>query len=259
MERRRSGSLVVNPHPDYECSRMDIRLDREGRISTYANDRIERMDVVGWFDPISIFEPSGGVRNTNIFQAWGIEMERWIGTNDPERCEFLDMMDGLYPREDPMDLPKKLKMNCFRSYNGRRKEVYHLLSFVNHSCISNCVVFIRNERAFLVAMIDIERGEEITINYIFSDDPVAIATVCEVEYEFRCNCDFCSGNFPYTPNEWFDLCMVRPCFHCGTIAFLSLSCECCNKVRYCCEGCKEWDRLPHPVEAKKIRNKRYLK
>lgn len=73
--------------------------------------------------------------------------------------------------------------------------------FVNHSCDPNCRVKIEGERVYLIALRDIEDGEEITFDYS--------TTMDEDNWEMECNCGSknCRKNirdFKYLPKKLRD-------------------------------------------------------
>jgi uncharacterized protein len=63
--------------------------------------------------------------------------------------------------------------------------------YINHSCDPNTGL---NGQVFLVALRDIEAGEEITFDYAM--------TISEVKFEMRCNCGSESCRGMITENDW---------------------------------------------------------
>lgn len=75
--------------------------------------------------------------------------------------------------------------NVYIFWNGETyidTEMTSRIKYINHDCKYNCDIVDRNEESlFLIAARDIEKGEELTIDYGY-----------EEIYEL-CRCDICSG------------------------------------------------------------------
>lgn len=74
---------------------------------------------------------------------------------------------------------------------------YSFQSCINHSCVPNAHAFKREEdndgAAVILALKDIEPGEEITICYIDADAPLEERTRALNDYGFSCGCEKCEA------------------------------------------------------------------
>jgi len=135
---------------------------RNGRIclGLFAKERVKKHEiVVGW---------SGHVVSVS-------QMERLMPQCD--RQYMLQIAEDLF--QVPM----------WRKFNERA-------DYVNHSCDPNCGFL--DSSVILVAMRDIEPGEEITFDYAMT------GTIAGMGDEFECTCctPHCRGKF--TGNDWRD-------------------------------------------------------
>ncbi len=63
---------------------------------------------------------------------------------------------------------------------GNNKHIYHPIArYINHSCDPN--TYVDHESESLIALRDIEEGEEITFDYLFSEESISSP--------FDCNCE----------------------------------------------------------------------
>ena len=74
---------------------------------------------------------------------------------------------------------------------------YSLQSCINHSCVPNAHAFKREEdndgAAVILALRDIEPGEEITICYVDADASLEERTRALNDYGFSCGCEKCEA------------------------------------------------------------------
>lgn len=82
----------------------------------------------------------------------------------------------------------KIKRNC--AFVGKRLEVFHSWSFFNHSCTPNAVSVFSEDGVFVRAVKNINRKEEICINYIpgfEGDKRMYLYDLLQAD----CKCDSC--------------------------------------------------------------------
>jgi SET domain-containing protein len=66
--------------------------------------------------------------------------------------------------------------------------------FINHSCEPNCEVYVFDDRAYVYAMRDIKRGEELTFDYqLQSSTRRAISKTDSEKYRCNCGSEHCRG------------------------------------------------------------------
>jgi len=129
-------------------------------LGLFAKDRLKKHEiVVGW---------SGHVVSVG-------QMERLMPEAD--RQYILQIAEDLF--QVPM----------FRRFNERA-------DYVNHSCNPNCGFL--DSSVILVAMRDIEPGEELTFDYAMT------GTISGMGDEFDCTCGATSCRGKFTGNDWRD-------------------------------------------------------
>ena len=98
-------------------------------------------------------------------------------------------------------LLSKFRFNNFIILDNELFEVgqglYPLASKLNHSCCPNLVTLFTDDQVKLVATMDIEIGQELTISYI--DTLSSLDTrrqILHEKYRFCCMCEYCDLNLP---------------------------------------------------------------
>lgn len=96
------------------------------------------------------------------------------------------------------NIPKEVSLEDALSYQPfvfpplQGLGLFLLESTTNHSCIPNCIVKYGNDNCMkLIALRDIEEGEELTHSYIEETAPVEERQEQLKSYDFICNCSKC--------------------------------------------------------------------
>jgi SET domain-containing protein len=96
--------------------------------------------------------------------------------------------------EHPKLTRNKMKTNSFRytSEVGAGLLFDPVLAMANHSCDPNAEIECGGRTVQLVALREIQEGEEVFISYIDEDDPVDVRREqLKSRYFFDCNCERC--------------------------------------------------------------------
>lgn len=143
----------------------------------------------------------------------------------------------------------KIILNAFIEDNSIN--LFHTISFFNHSCVNNCgCIGLTGTKATVAAVKDIAAGEELTINRlhlaIIVKDIRERRDFLNTRYFFTCACDACEGKTNITATNhhlnlwkesliWYQE-LRNSCCHCNK-AHPTLVCPRCKIVRYCSNEC----------------------
>jgi len=179
----------------------------------------------------------------------------WNGLDEEARNTFYqDKVLALYPRTEDeyidccnrlYNVPKETallvknnpvqRLDLAIAYNGfgiqNESLLFDKTSFYNSSCDANSVFAISNQRITVVALRDIEVGEEITINYAYGNERESVENRRKVLYFtcfFLCNCSRCTKE--------------QKCKCCNVQQENLLCCSRCKIATYCSKECqkKNW-------------------
>ena len=81
------------------------------------------------------------------------------------------------------------------NFNGKpiSKGIWYYPSFFNHSCIPNCHEFGYGDILIIIAVNDIEKNNELFLNYLMNDLPYDMRqNILKEFYGFDCNCELCN-------------------------------------------------------------------
>ncbi|MES2224291.1 MAG: SET domain-containing protein-lysine N-methyltransferase [Patescibacteria group bacterium] len=100
-----------------------------------------------------------------------------IASRDIKKDELIASFDGeIYEAESCNKLPKDIADHAIQFEEHKWRDSAGLARFINHSCLPNC-----GTRDFfdIVAMQDIQKGEELTWDYAMTEDS---------DWRMRCEC-----------------------------------------------------------------------
>lgn len=114
----------------------------------------------------------------------GTRIVEYIGERVPIGQVYRAVADG--PRVYGFALDETTAIDGTRNGNEAR--------FVNHSCAPNCEAYVFDGRAYIYAMRDIVRGEELTFDYKLGPaDRAPGLEYDEADYRCRCGAITCRG------------------------------------------------------------------
>lgn len=117
----------------------------------------------------------------------GTRIIEYTGERVPIGAVYHEVIDGEPSRVYAFALDATTAIDGTRNGNEAR--------FFNHSCAPNCEAYIFDERAYLYALRDIRRGEELTFDYQLGPvDQTTIPQYHEAEYACRCGAPECRGS-----------------------------------------------------------------
>lgn len=167
--------------------------------------------LVPWMDAVQQLEPGSADRRMLVEKLWpllqAVQQRRGAGETDGETDGKGSSEEGGEESEGSSD-GEDDDEEMFFSWGCRRGEagisscifkphegtaVYPVVSLMNHSCTPNChVVYLSSNTAVIVACCDIAAGEELCIQYVPVEGPVAQRQEeLERRYGFRCSCPVC--------------------------------------------------------------------
>ena len=109
----------------------------------------------------------------------------------------------------------KLIVNLFTLEDSQLRPIGCVLipavTKMNHSCSPNCVLSFKDATAYVTAIKDIDKGEQLTISYIplpqaFLDRKAQLLK----QFNFKCECEFCS----LQRKQGVDSMLMRQCMSC---------------------------------------------
>lgn len=117
----------------------------------------------------------------------GTRIIEYTGERVPIGAVYHEVIDGEPTRVYAFALNETTAIDGTRNGNEAR--------FFNHSCAPNCEAYIFDERAYIYAMRDIRRGEELTFDYQLGPvDQTKVPQYNEAEYACRCGAPECRGS-----------------------------------------------------------------
>lgn len=159
-----------------------------------------------WWSKVEALESKRGMitANSPSFEL-PMLLARYLGVGD-DPSDAKDKMKelGFANAAEILDLISRISLNSFATYTSDLTAVGISLStvaaMINHSCNPNVAIVYPNgpgadRPMHVVAIKDIEAGEELTTFYIDVSDPVDIRQdLLQKRYGFRCTCDLCVRN-----------------------------------------------------------------
>lgn len=229
--------ITVQCNPNFKEELIDASIveTQEGYKKVIATRRIPPGYMIYISNPMTLIRFENTNRKEKLIM-WGNEI---VKSNQES------LLNELHPRDG--DILEKLSKNCFLASKGYNV-LYHIGSFLNHSCVPNSETRIKEDGTFTIfSSILIEKGEEICISYssyIFHDNRNKRMKHIENMFEFMCRCPACSDDKHIQSAshlvEWSIKLNSSPrekCLWCGEDA--SMVCTVCKIARYCTKECQK--------------------
>lgn len=146
--------------------------------------------------------------------------------------------------------------------------VFDLFSFINHSCVPNCLIIADKSKACaqIISLSKIKKGEELFTTYTFLPDHNLSDSrhrSLQTKWNVDCRCDACVVAMPhlsvtedtvsaskkdcYKGSKWWDCLFYRTCHACGTVGDNMMSCSKCKCAMYCNKDCQKKHYKSHKV------------
>jgi len=194
---------------DYINPKIEITKDEEKGIKIIAKEKINKSELICANKAMFFLRPEEiSVENEYNFQKKLFKISDKIPEEFPEIFTLYDgnnkhlninqraSQNKHLKKEKLANIIKYNSFDAFRFFFMNKfigTGIYYFSSFFNHSCVSNSFTFPIGDFLFVYAKRNIEINEEITINYIPSENLYKIRKDYCNEKNFVCNCDLCKN------------------------------------------------------------------
>ena len=215
---------------EYISNKIEIKSDKIKGISIYAKEKINKGEIIVVSKAIIADNLKNEKNKKNMYLQYdnpdkeeyektgkiltykeNNELQNKLSyniSNYPEDYnEFLYLFDGRNSNQNlkdrlkikEIDLKKIQRIFKFNSkiliFNDipLSEGIWLYPSLFNHSCIPNCFQFGFGDILIITAINDIEKNNELTINYLNNDIPFDMRqNILKEKYDFNCNCELCN-------------------------------------------------------------------
>ena len=215
---------------EYISNKIEIKNDKIKGISIYAKEKINKGEIIVVSKAIIADNLKNEKNKKNMYLQYdnpdkeeyektgkiltykeNNELQNKLSyniSNYPEDYnELLYLFDGRNSNQNledrlkikEIDLKKIQRIFKFNSKilifddNPLSEGIWFYPSLFNHSCIPNCFQFGFGDILIITAINDIEKNNELTINYLNNDIPFDMRqNILKEKYDFNCNCELCN-------------------------------------------------------------------
>ena len=215
---------------EYISNKIEIKNDKIKGISIYAKEKIIKGEIIVVSKAIIADNLKNEKNKKNMYLQYdnpdkeeyektgkiltykeNNELQNKLSyniSNYPEDYnELLYLFDGRNSNQNledrlkikEIDLKKIQRIFKFNSKilifddNPLSEGIWFYPSLFNHSCIPNCSQFGFGDILIITAINDIEKNNELTINYLNNDIPFDMRqNILKEKYDFNCNCELCN-------------------------------------------------------------------